>query len=157
MSPEETEGLSAAQREALGCILDTLIPKSEDGRLPGAGEIGLAAAIEEAMAAQPALRPAVALGLAAFEELVAGMGLDGFAASPVAERARLLEELGTSQPAFVPSLVFPTYIAYYQHPRVVVALGMEARPPHPKGYEMEPTDTSLLDEMMKRKPLYRDC
>ena len=30
-------------------------------------------------------------------------------------------------------------------PQVVEGLGLEARPPHPKGYEMEPNDLGLLD------------
>jgi hypothetical protein len=34
---------------------------------------------------------------------------------------------------------------------------MEARPPHPKGYEMAPHDLSLLDPVRRREKLYRDC
>ncbi len=30
------------------------------------------------------------------------------------------------------------------------------RPPHPKGYEMEPTDFSLLDGVRRRERLYRE-
>ena len=157
MSRPESTILSAEQTRSLACVLDTLIPPSADGRMPGAGEIGLAIAIEEAMASQPDLQPAVVHGLAGFEELIAGIGLPAFAALPVAERAELLDELLPSQPAFVASLVFHAYTAYYRHAKVMVALGLEARPPHPKGYEMAPTDTSLLDEMRKRKPMYREC
>ena len=149
--------LSAQQARALACVLDTLIPPGADGRMPGAGELGLSVAIAEAMVAQPDLEPAVLLGLAAFEQCVADIGLPGFAALPVAERVTLLEALLPDQPAFVASLVFHTYTAYYQHPKVLVALGMEARPPFPKGYDIEPIDTSLVDEMRKRKPIYREC
>jgi hypothetical protein len=48
-------------------------------------------------------------------------------------------------------------VAYYQAPRVVEALGLEARPPHPKGYEVELGDLTLLDEVRRRGKLYRDC
>lgn len=157
MSEAEPRALSSEQKRSLACVLDTLIPPSEDGRMPGAGELGLVTAIEKAMAEQPALGPAVLLGLEAFEQLVSGIGLEAFAALPVAERAAVLDEVGASQPAFVPSVLFPLYAAYYQQPRVVVALGMEARPPHPKGYEMAPTDTKLLDPVRQRKPIYREC
>jgi hypothetical protein len=57
---------------------------------------------------------------------------------------------------FVQSLTFPLYIAYYQHPRVLEALGREARPPHPEGYEIEPFDPSLLEPVRRRPKLYRE-
>ena len=34
--------LSEAQRRTLTCALDALVPASDDGRLPAAGELGLA-------------------------------------------------------------------------------------------------------------------
>ena len=34
-------GFSEAQERALACVLDEIIPPSEDGRFPGAGELGL--------------------------------------------------------------------------------------------------------------------
>ena len=49
LTPELTRNLSA--------VLDELIPPSADGRLPGAGALGLASAIEEKMREQPDLRP----------------------------------------------------------------------------------------------------
>jgi hypothetical protein len=45
---------------------------------------------------------------------------------------------------------------YYQDDQVVVALGMEARPPFPKGNVVEPGDLSLLDPVRARKQIYRD-
>jgi hypothetical protein len=157
MTETTPKALTSEQAHALACVLDTLIPPSEDGSLPGAGEVGMVSAIEEAMAAEASLEPAVRLGLSAFEGLVSAIGLDAFAALPLAERSEMLNSLGESQPAFVAGLIFPLYSAYYQQPRVLVALGMEGRPPHPKGYEMEPANTSLLDAVRKRKPMYREC
>ncbi len=69
----------------------------------------------------------------------------------------VLNEIATTQPAFLPGLIFHGYVGYYQHPEVLEALGLEARPPHPKGYEMEPTDFSLLDDVRRRERLYREC
>ena len=45
--------------------------------------------------------------------------------------------------------------AYYQDPRVLQSLGLEARPPFPLGHEMEPDDWSLLEPVIKRAPFYR--
>lgn len=152
-----TDFLSDEQRQALTCVLDTLIPPSPDGRMPGAGALGIGSTLETALASQPDLWQAVEPGLAAFLERVGSEGLDAFAARPVAERAALLEELSEGQPAFVPSLVFPTYTSYYQDVRVLAGLGMPGRAPYPKGYEMAPTDTSLLDSVRGRTGLYREC
>ena len=59
--------------------------------------------------------------------------------------------------ALVPGLVFQIYVRYYQHPRVLTGLGLEPRPPYPKGYEMEPADPSLLERVRRKPPLYREC
>jgi hypothetical protein len=157
MTEDAIEGLSEAELLALSCVLDTMIPPSADGRLPGAGELGLAAGLGETIAAQPALKVAVGSGLAAFRDAIEPGGLDAFAARPIAERSRVLSELEEGQPAFIPALTFATYTAYYKHPRVIEALGIEAWPPHPKGYEMEPTDPSLLERVRRKPPLYREC
>jgi hypothetical protein len=49
------------------------------------------------------------------------------------------------------------YSAYYQHPRVLSGLGLEPRPPHPKGYALEQPDLdALLAPVRARAKLYRD-
>jgi len=57
----------------------------------------------------------------------------------------------------MPALLMLVYSGYYQEPRVVEALGMEARAPHPRGYEMEADDLSLLDPVRALGKRYRDC
>jgi hypothetical protein len=49
-----------------------------------------------------------------------------------------------------------TYAGYYQHPRVMSALGLAPRPPHPLGYEMGADDLSLLDPVRRRAKMYRE-
>jgi hypothetical protein len=73
----------------------------------------------------------------------------------MALRTQVLNDLSVSHPAFVPTLAFNVYGAYYRHPRVTRALGIEAWPPHPKGYAMEPTSSARLDGMRRRSPMYR--
>lgn len=149
-------GLAPDERRALESVLDELIPPSRDGRLPGAGELGLVAHVEAVMAQQPDLVTAVAQGLAALAELVGDRGPQGFPDLPRPQKLEILNELATLQPAFLPGLVFHTYVGYYQSPRVLQALGMEGRPPAPLGYAMEPTDPSLLDAVRGRPKLYRE-
>ena len=65
--------------------------------------------------------------------------------------------MATTQPAFLPSLTFHAYVAYYQDGRVALALGLEDRPPYPQGYDMPPNDLSLLDPVRERPKLYREA
>ena len=46
--------------------------------------------------------------------------------------------------------------AYYRDDRVLLSLGMEARPPFPKGHVLEQGDWSLLDAVRNRPPFWRD-
>ncbi len=46
---------------------------------------------------------------------------------------------------------------YYRDDRVMRSLDMEARPPFPKGFEVEQGDWSLLDPVRARPKLYRDA
>lgn len=146
---------SAAQRSALSAVLDAVIPRSTDGRLPGAGELGLARAIEQQLGAMCAF---TARGLDALDALARDRGAAGFAALAPAERAAVLGAHAAADPGFLPGLVFQIYSAYYQHPRVLEALGLEPRPPHPKGYALEQPDLeALLAPVRARAKLYRDA
>lgn len=141
---------SPDQLRALTAVLDTIIPPDGDGRLPGAGEIGVADTIAQRA---PELAPVVVHGLALLDELA---GACGFAELTGADRAAALNEASLQDPGFLPGLIFHTYAAYYQNGRVLEALGLEPRPPHPKGYDLEDGDFTLLDEVRRRPKLYRE-
>jgi hypothetical protein len=148
--------LSEPQRRALAALLDEIIPRSADGRLPGAGELGLVAWVEDVLARTPALGPVLSEGLQALDAAARGSGAGDFARLPPCEqRAALLREVAAERPQLLSALVFHTYAGYYQHPRVLEALGLEPRPPFPKGYELAAFDVSLLDCVRRREPFYR--
>jgi hypothetical protein len=46
---------------------------------------------------------------------------------------------------------------YYRDDRVVRSLGLEPRPPFPKGHTLEQGDWSLLDPVRKRPKMWRDA
>ena len=139
----------------LTAVLDEIIPPSADGRLPGAGAIGLARHVRQAIERSPGQWAAIGRGLAALDELAQARGADGFAALVGRDRLEVLKELEAKDAGFMPGLIFHTYTGYYLSSRVVEALGLEARPLHPLGYEMEPNDFTLLDGVRQRPPLYR--
>ena len=136
----------------LACVLDEIIPPSADGRLPGAGEAGVAEHVVRALGALPDLRTTVVDGLADLDRAARMRHDRRFATLARAERQALLAEQ-----SFVFPLMLQTYVGYYQTPRVVEALGLPTRPPHPEGYAMEPNDLSLLDPVRRRPRLYREC
>jgi hypothetical protein len=157
MSEAKGPGFSDDERRALASVLDQIIPESRDGTLPGAGQIGLAAYIEETQRKTPELRPAIDEGLTALGEILGARGAARLEDLDGAQRLEVMNELVAKAPAFVPGLVFHTYVAYYQHARVVEALGLEPRPPHPLGYALESGDLSLLDAVRRRGPIFREC
>jgi hypothetical protein len=138
------------EKELLSSVLDRLLPAREDGRVPGAGALGMAAHLESAAAHDGELRGALS-------ELLAALAADGFTGlAPDAQVERLTAFSQQATPAFH-ALVLHAYRGYYSHPRVVEALGMEPRPPFPRGYPVPDTDFSLLDPVRRLDPLYRDC
>jgi hypothetical protein len=143
--------LSPDQKLALAGVLDEIIPPSRDRRLPGAGQLGLA----DALARNAELRPLLASGLAALDEIARARGAAGFAELASGERREALEGVATRAPGFLPILVVQTFVGYYRDGLVRGALGLENRPPFPRGYEVEPTDFSILDPVRRRDPIYR--
>jgi len=145
-----TEDFSVDQ-QLLETLLDVVIPPSADGRLPGAGTLGLTDTIARTVRQMPMLRPVLEYGFSALAELATRRNAGGWAALTPAERADVFAEF------FLPAFLFLAYSSYYQAPRVVEALGLEARAPHPKGYPMDEDDLMLLDAVRRRGKMYRGC
>lgn len=141
----------------LAALLDEVIPPSADGRMPGAGELGLGERIAREMAANGVMLDTVRSGIANLDRVARGEHGSPFGELPSDDRKRVLAQVAEAEPTLVPTLAFPTYIAYYEHPRVLSALGLEPRPPHPDGYELEPFDTKLLEGVRQRAHSYREC
>lgn len=148
---------SADELRALAATLDAIIPPSADGKLPGAGFLAGGARFASVVRLMPGLDLALVAGLAALDEHARKRAADGFAALDRAARTAVLNEVAATDPGLVPSLMFVAYCAYYVEDRVIAAVGMEPRPPHPKGFAMGPNDTSLLDPVRARGKLYRDA
>lgn len=131
----DTQGpeLSENEQRALDAVLDEIIPPGGDRGMPGAGQVGVARYVDAALRPTPALHQMVREGVAA------------------------LAELASSQHALPPLLVLHAYAGYYQQPRVLEALGIEPRPPHPAGYATVEGDLSLLEPVRQRGRTYREC
>jgi len=90
----------------------------------------------------------------ALDELarLAGMPLAGL---DRARRYAVAMELRAKGGAAVATLTRVVLQCYYRDDRVVRSLGLEPRPPYPKGHVLEDGDWSLLDPVRARAPLWR--
>ena len=87
--------------------------------------------------------------------------LDAMSGSPFADLnpqrrdaiAAQLSETGGEALVYLTRIILQ---CYYRDDRVVRSLGMEPRPPFPKGFEVEQGVWSLLDPVRARPTLYRD-
>jgi hypothetical protein len=156
MSETTTARFSADDERALAILLDDIIPPGGARNLPGAGELGIASFVAEFARTMPVLQPVIEQGLATLARLAASRDSGAFAALSAADRAAVTSELNAADPAFLGTLTFVAYVGYYKHPTIVAALGLEPRAPHPKGYEMEPNDLSLLEPVRRRGRMYRE-
>jgi hypothetical protein len=138
---------SVDEKRLLLGLLDAVVPPSADGRLPGAGQLDLVEHIARTVREMPMLRPVVEYGLSALSELATKR--------PDRDLRAVLEAFAAGDQFFMPAFLFLVYSTYYQNPRVLAALGLEARPPHPKGHEMEPIDVTLLDPVRRRAGMFR--
>jgi hypothetical protein len=78
-----------------------------------------------------------------------------FAALDVARRAEVAATLRADGSVAVGVLSRIVLLCYYRDDRVMESLGLEVRPPFPKGHEVEQGDWSLLDPVRARKPFWR--
>jgi len=143
--------------QLLAAVLDELIPPRPDGRLPGAGALGVGAVVENVAAGTPEIGQVLTAGFAALEGLAQRSDPKGFATLSPSTRVETLRELEKAEPMFIPTLLTLACVGYYSDERVITVIKGDARPPHPLGYELEEDDFSLLDRVRARGKLYREC
>lgn len=158
MSDATTPPQAAIDARALAAALDEVIPPSPDGKLPGAGIVAGGAHCESMVRAMPGLDLGLANGLAALDEAARRRGAADFASLAKPERSAVFNEVAAVDAGLAPSLMFVAYTTYYVDERVVAALGLEPRPPHPQGFTMSRSDLDgLLAPVRARGKLWRDA
>lgn len=154
--PAEAPAIDPEQQRLLAALLDELVPPRADVGLPGAGALGLAGTVACAAAENPALASVLAETLERLADLARQHGGAPFADLERETRRVALDALAAQEaPGCLPALCFLTYAAYYRDLRVLEALGHPPRAPFPLGYEVPPTDFSLLDAVRRRAPFFR--
>ena len=140
--------LSPAQIDNLRIIAGLMIPASDEFDVPGADDPHIQADILATLGRDTQL-VAEALGLLA---RIAGGPL---AELDPAQRETAAMELRTRGGPAVATLTRVILQCYYRDDRVVRSLGLELRPPYPKGHVLADGDWSLLDPVRARPPMWR--
>ena len=137
--------------DLMTALLDLVIPPSASGDLPGAGVLGLSASVVASLEADPMIGPLVKAGVQALQEAALAQHPDGLPGMTAEAGVKLLEAQLAAHPALVMGLLRYLYPAYYQHPRVLEAIGEPPRPPFPEGFDVDATDPELLQKLRARR------
>ena len=146
--------LSAAQRRTLNSVLDLIVPASADGAKPSAAEVGVLDYIRDHEAAT---LPALGNQIGRLEKEAQEQHGVAFADLDAASRQALVDAMRAADPALLRTLAVQTVTCYYQDERVLEAIGLEARPPFPKGYEVPAGDLTLLEPVRRRGSRVREA
>lgn len=140
--------LGPAQSDDLRAIAAVMIPASTEFDVPGADDPAIQADIEATVGRD------AGLVREALDELARLAGHPLASLDP-ARREAVAMELRAKGGAPVAALTRVVLQCYYRDDRVVRSLGLEPRPPYPKGHELEDGDWSLLDPVRARPPFWR--
>ena len=151
MSAIEDPGaeLTSAELADLRRLAAVMVPASAEYGVPGANDEVIFADIVRSLGRD---RNAVRKALAILREIAGGdfTGLDEAKAEAAA-----MTLLSREDPV-VTALGRAVLQCYYRDDRVMRALGVEPRPPYPKGRELEQGDWSLLETVRSRPRMWRD-
>jgi len=140
--------LTPAQSDDLRAIAAVMIPASMEFDVPGADDPAIQADIIATLGRD------AGLVREALDELARLAGLPLASLAPI-RREAVAMELRAKGGAAVATLTRVVLQCYYRDDRVVRSLGLEPRPPYPKGHVLEDGDWSLLDPVRARPPFWR--
>ena len=140
--------LTADEIADLRCLAGMIIPPSARYDVPGADDDTIFSDIVNSIGRD---HDAVRSALATLRRLAGG----AFASLDAPRRGEVAARLRAEGGASMGVLTRIVLLCYYRDDRVMVSLGLEPRPPFPKGHVLEQGDWSLLDPVRSRKPFWR--
>ena len=142
------DDLTAEQVRDLRALAGTIIPPSTVYDVPGADDEKI---FKDILRSLERDRDDVCRALAQLATLAG----DAFADLGPERRAEVANAFRETGGAPLAALVRVVLLCYYRDDRVMQSLGLEPRPPFPKGHVVEQGDWSLLDPVRARPPMYR--
>ena len=140
--------LTPAQRSDLRVIAAMIVPDSVEYDVPGADDAAIQADIIATLGRDAEMVRTALDHLAR----LAGMPLSDLDET---RREAVAQEFRTTGGEPAATLTRVVLQCYYRDDRVVRSLGLEPRPPFPKGYPLEQGDWSLLDQVKARPTMWR--
>ena len=145
---------SKGESETLATLVGMIIPASTKYNVPGAEDDTILADIL-GMARKHV--ETIAEGLKDLDAQAQSEHNASFSSLDHDVRMTIVENFQITLPEFIRSIASIAVQCYYRDGRVMESLGMEARPPYPKGFELEQGDWSLLDPVRARGKIWRDA
>lgn len=142
--------LTPVEAECLRLLAGHMIPASEAHGVPGADDPAILADMMTAIGRD---RDALKAILALVDKAAGGRLADLTREA----QAELLARMRAEDAAHFAVVEAVVSRAYYRDDRVLTSLGVEPRPPFPKGFEVEQVDLSLLEPVRRRGPIYREA
>ena len=139
---------TAEQVRDFRALAGAIIPPSAVYGVPGADDERIFSDILKSLERD---RDDIRQALAHLARLAGG----AFADLDPARRAEVAAAFRETGGAPLAALVRVVLLCYYRDDRVMGSLGLEPRPPFPRGHVVEQGDWSLLDPVRKRVPMYR--
>jgi len=145
----KTDGaLTPAQIDDLRAIARLMIPANMEFDVPGADDPTIQADILATLGRDADLvRQAL--------DQIARLAKQPLASLAPAQQEAVATEFHATGGTTVATLSRVILQCYYRDDRVVRSLGLEPRPPYPKGHVLDDGDWSLLDPVRKRPPMWR--
>jgi hypothetical protein len=149
--PDNAEtSLTPAQMEDFRRIAGMMIPASEEFAVPAADDAAIFDDILRSLGRDIG-------GVRHALTKLAALSDGAFAALDEARQRAVAETFLASDAPEVTTLGRVILQCYYRDDRVVRSLGLEPRPPFPKGHTLEQGDWSLLDAVRGRPKMWRDA
>ena len=145
-----TDTLTPAETRDLRCVAGMMIPPSTEFDVPGADDAIIFADIVKSLGRD---LPDVRKALSSLSEIAGA----AFADVDATRRESAAESFRARGGVEVATLSRVILQCYYRDDRVVRSLGLEPRPPFPKGHTLEQGDWSLLDPVRTRPKMWRDA
>jgi hypothetical protein len=150
MRNDQEMTLSPAEVRDLRCVAGMMVPASEEFGVPGADDAAIFADIIASIGRD---FDSVRQALGALAALSSGQA---FADLDETRRDMVAGAFQAQGGVVLATLTRVILQCYYRDDRVVRSLGLEPRPPFPKGHTLEQGDWSLLDPVRTRPKMWRD-
>lgn len=160
MSADNSFQWSEIERRLVDGILDQIIPKSTDGRVPAAGALGVAEFIFAKAADDENLLSLLQHGVAHALALVQATGR-AFSDLDNDQQHVLVKQLEEFESEFFAVLIRDTYMGYYSRADIRPLFGLSEKPTQPDGYDVPIEDSedlaALVEPVKSRGGCFRVC